>query len=391
LRIALVSDEDPGWGGIGTYTGVLGSGLAALGHEVRLVLRGWERDGVETLDGLTVHRVTVRDPSWRRGTVALSSRLYTARESVMFSRAVARALERIAPDVVEAPEFHAAGLVPALRARVGRRGPPVVVRVHAPAFLTGRLAAESPDLDVRTGEVLEAASVRCAQMITAPSQAVAELVGRRWRMGRERLRVVPNPIDEQRFSPGPAPEDGARHRTILVVGRVERAKGQDLIVEALPSIRRAVPDAHLLLVGDDGGARAQLEQRAAALGARDAVTFAGARPREELPSVYRSAAVCVVPSRFESFPYSALEAMACGRAVVAARVGGLPEVVEHGRDGVLVQPENPAALGAAIASLLHDTAARRRLGHAARERVLAAFAAPRVAAAMVDRYGEVSR
>jgi glycosyltransferase involved in cell wall biosynthesis len=393
VRIALVADEDPGWGGIGTYTGVLGSGLAALGHEVKLVLRGWERDGVETLDGLTVHRVTVGEPSWRRGTIALSSRLYTARESIVFSRGVTRALKAIAPDVVEAPEFHAPGLVPAVRSRLGLGGPSVVVRLHAPAFLTGRLAAERPDFDVRAGEALEAASVRCAQLITAPSRAVAELVRRRWRMTEARLRVVPNPIDEQRFAPAPAPApaDAAPSGTILVVGRIERAKGQDLLVEALPAIRQAVPDAALLLVGDDGGAAAELARRAAALGVRDAITFAGARPREELPSIYRSAAVCVVPSRFESFPYSALEAMACGRAVVAARVGGLPEVVEQGRDGVLVAPESPAELGAAVARLLLDPDERRRLGHAARERVLSAFTASRVAAAMVERYAEVSR
>jgi glycosyltransferase involved in cell wall biosynthesis len=199
--------------------------------------------------------------------------------------------------------------------------------------------------------------------------------------------VVPNPVDEQRFSPGP--ECGEAGGTIIVVGRLERAKGQDLLVEALPSIRRAAPEATLLLVGDDGGVAAQLERRAVALGVRDAVTFAGAHPRVQLPPLYRSAAVCVVPSRFESFPYSALEAMACGRAVVAARVGGLPEVVEHERSGILIDPEDPAALGAAITRLLLDATERRRLGTAARERVLSVFAARRVAAAMVEHYDEV--
>jgi glycosyltransferase involved in cell wall biosynthesis len=144
----------------------------------------------------------------------------------------------------------------------------------------------------------------------------------------------------------------------------------------------------LLLVGSDGGATEQLERRAAELGVREAVRFAGARAREELPPIYRSAAVCAVPSRFEAFPYVALEAMACGRPIVASRVGGLAEVIDDGSDGVLVAPESPAALAATITRLLLDAPERRRLGRAARERVATAYTAGTVAARMVERYAE---
>ena len=72
--VALVADEDPGWGGIGTYTGILAEGLRDLGVRVHLVLRGWEQDGREQRDGIVVHRLTVPDPAWRRGTVAVVSR-----------------------------------------------------------------------------------------------------------------------------------------------------------------------------------------------------------------------------------------------------------------------------------------------------------------------------
>jgi glycogen(starch) synthase len=380
MRIALLADEDPGWGGIGTYTGVLAEALGALGHDVHLVLRGWEEERIETHGEVTVHRVVVPEPSWRRGTVAAVSRLYVARESLLFSARAAAALRQIGPDVVEAPEFHAPGLVAALRRR-----PAVVTRLHAPAFVTARLAAEQPSLDGRAGELLEALSAHAARAVTAPSQALATAVRRRWRL--RRVDVVPNPVDDHLFAPGPDAETPA---SILVVGRVERGKGQDVLVEALPAIREAVPKAHLILVGDDGGAAAALAGRARALGVGDAVAFEGARPREELPAVYRSAAVCVVPSRFESFSYTALEAMACGRPLVAARTGGLPEVVRDGEDGLLFAPENPAALAAAVTGLLCDPAARRRLGAAARARVVATFAARVVAERMARRYAEVA-
>jgi glycosyltransferase involved in cell wall biosynthesis len=389
VKIALVADEDPGWGGIGTYTGVLGRALADLGHEVHLVLRGWEEDGTEVLDGLLVHRVTVPEPSWRRGTVACLSHLYVTRESVVFSRRVARVLRDISPDVAEAPEFHAAGLVTSLRDR-GRRGsPPVVARLHAPSFMTARLAAERPDLDGRVEELAEAASVHWARAVSSPSEALARIVRGRWRLPARRVRIVPNPVDEDLFAP--AAEDRAVPGCILVVGRVERAKGQDLLMEALPAIREAVPEAHLRVIGADGGTTQLLGERARELGLSEAIALEGPRARGELPPAYRSACVCVVPSRFEAFPYTCLEAMSCGRAVIAARVGGLPEVLCDEREGLLVAPEDPAALAGAVSRLLLDGAERRRLGAAARARVCASFAAPAVATRMAELYAEVAR
>lgn len=388
MRIALIADEDPGWGGIGTYTGILGRALRDSGHEVHLVLRGWEEDGEEELDGLAVHRVTVPEPSWRRGTVALVSHLHVARESLLFSARAARALARIAPDVVEAPEFHATGLTSALRARLDRRAPAVVVRLHTPAYLAARLAGEPADLDGRSEELLEAASVRAADRITSPSAALAHEVTRRWRLAPDRVEVVPNPVDSDLFVPGERAPDPA---CILVAGRVERMKGQDVLIEALPAIRRAVPSAHVRLVGADGGASAAVAQRSRELGVESAVSFEGAVAREELPAVYASAAVCVVPSRFEAFGYTCAEAMACGRPVVASRVGGLAEIVEHEREGLLVAPEDPVALAAAVIRLLGDPALGRRLGAAARAGVLERFGAPAVAVRSAAAYAEIAR
>ncbi|MGQ0572516.1 MAG: glycosyltransferase, partial [Armatimonadota bacterium] len=97
-----------------------------------------------------------------------------------------------------------------------------------------------------------------------------------------------------------------------------------------------------------------------------AVSFAGPRPRGELPDEYRSATVCVVPSHWETFGNVCLEAMACGRPVIASRVGGLPEAVEDGRTGVLVPPGDADALAAQILRLLRDRHTREALGSAAR-------------------------
>ena len=155
------------------------------------------------------------------------------------------------------------------------------------------------------------------------------------------------------------------------------------------AIRESVPAAHVRLIGEDGGAADALRRRAHELGLSHAITFEGAHPREELPAAYRAASVCVVPSRFEAFPYTCMEAMACGRPLVASNVGGVPEVLGDQGTGLLVAPEDPAALGGAVSRLLLDPAARVRLGESARRRVVSSFAARTVAARMVDLYGEV--
>jgi glycogen(starch) synthase len=398
LRIALVAGEDPGWGGIGTYTLELARGLVAEGHHVELVLRGWEEDGVELLDGLTVHRVTVPPPSWRRGTVALLSRAHAAREAAVFSSRVAQVVARLhrgdGLDVVEAPEFHAPGLAAALRsrARAGTStGPVIAARVHAPGFLTPRLAGEPATADTRLLERLERAAVRSATLVTAPSAAMANEVARRWGADlRRRVQVVPNPIDVDRFAPLDVLEDAA---TLLLVGRVEHNKGQDVAVEALPAILEAVPGTRLVLVGADselaagGSAQAALRARVAQLGLpEDALVTTGALRRDELRELYARATACLVPSRFEAFGYTCVEAMSCGRPVVASAAGGLAEIVSDGNDGVLVQTGDPEALGQAAIRLLTDPDLRRSLGQAARASVELHFAAPTVARQMCALY-----
>lgn len=398
LRIALVADEDPGWGGIGTYTGELARGLTAEGHHVDLLLRGWEEDTVEVLDGLTVHRVTVPSPAWRRGTVAVLSRAHVARESVVFSARVARRLGRLRRagglDVVEAPEFHAPGLAAALRSRALRAagpGPMVVTRLHAPGFLTARLAGERRTADSRLLEVLERAAVGSATLVSSPSAALAAEVAARWGTPRRPVEVVPNPVDTDRFTPGRTPPGPV---ALLVVGRIEHNKGQDVAVDALALVRRTVPAARLLLVGADselagagGSALGALRRRAAALGLPgDALQATGAVDRTELPALYARASVCLVPSRFEAFGYTCLEAMACGRPVVASRTGGLPEVITTGRDGLLTDTADAVALARAAAGLLGDPDLHRRLGDSARATVEQRFAAPVIARRMAALY-----
>ena len=151
------------------------------------------------------------------------------------------------------------------------------------------------------------------------------------------------------------------------VGRLRREKGLDVLIRALAG----QPGVPLVLVGD-GPERAELERLAAELELQPAPVFAGEtdRPLATLAAL----SVVALPSRSEGLPQSLLEAMALGRPVVASRVAGLPDVLDQGRCGLLVPPDDPEALRGAIRRLLDDPALAARLGRAARQRVETTYA-----------------
>lgn len=194
-----------------------------------------------------------------------------------------------------------------------------------------------------------------------------------------RVRVVPLGTDPVRFRPGiDAGAVRARHGLdggpwLLTVARLEWHKGIDTVIRALPAVRRAVPAARYAVAGV-GPRRPQLERLAGELGVTDAVRFLGPVPDEDLPALYNAADLYVGASRrqdllVEGFGISLVEASASGLAVVGGRSGGVPDAVRDGETGVLVDPERPAAVAAAVVALLRDGERRGRMGAAGRRAV----------------------
>jgi glycosyltransferase involved in cell wall biosynthesis len=142
-------------------------------------------------------------------------------------------------------------------------------------------------------------------------------------------------------------------------------KGQEHLLRAAAIVRRRIPDARFVLVGV-GPREGQMRREADQLGLDGAVIFAGFR--DDAPRVMRAFDVFVLPSENEGLPIALLEAMAQGRPVVATRVGGTPEVLQHGVQGLLVPPGSPEQLADAITTVLGDRAMRERMGDAGRSR-----------------------
>ncbi len=189
------------------------------------------------------------------------------------------------------------------------------------------------------------------------------------------VATIYNGVDVTAFSRSD-PEADARIRDTFdipadapllgAIGRLHPQKDFGTLLAAVAQLRRQVPDAHLLLVGD-GELREELVNHARSLGLGDCVTFAG--HRTHIPEILAAIDVFTLTSLWEGLPNVILEAMAAGLPVVATRVGGVPEVVVAGETGLLVPPRDPDALSRAIVTLLRDPALRQTMGRAGQERV----------------------
>lgn len=173
---------------------------------------------------------------------------------------------------------------------------------------------------------------------------------------------------------------------VATLSKLRTEKAHDVAVAATGLLRERFPSMRLVIVGD-GAERPALERAAAALG--PSVRFAGYRA--DVMAVLDAVDVLVHPSRADAFPTTLLEAMAARVPVVATAVGGVPEIVEDGVTGILLEPPpRPEPLAAALADMLDDAGARERFGNAGRERFDARFTSDRWAGALRDLYEEIA-
>ncbi len=173
-----------------------------------------------------------------------------------------------------------------------------------------------------------------------------------------------------------------------VVARLEPEKGHPTLIEAWPQVLRTVPDAYLLVIGE-GSRREALEQLARDLRVAHRVVFTGRR--DDVPAVTAALDVAVLPSYREAQGLTILEALALSRPVVASNVGGIPEMIEDGVNGLLVPPHDPAALAAAITRLLTDHPYADMLGRTGHDMVHDRFCIELMVNAIQDIYAEGAR
>lgn len=340
MRVAL-SNPRPTWGGASTTVALLARGLTERGHEVIVFCRPGSALWRE------LHREVPCEPILHGLDFPPAS----------IARCV-RALRRHRSQVLLSSMDNDRRLsVPAARLL----GIPTVAR---------RLGAEP-----FSAAWLQRRADRLVQHYVANSHASRQvtLQSGPW-LKDSQVSVIYNGIDVDAFASWAPADLGIPDGAFVVgyVGRLDAEKGTDLLAAAWPRINAAVPDAHLALAGIgklEGTLRAEL-------GDDPRVHFLGFR--RDVASLIKAADLVVVPSRSEAFGYAAAEAMAAGVPVVAARVGGLPEVLVDGETGLLVAPESPDAIADGVISLARDPERRRAFGQAGQARVRDRFSLTRV-------------
>ena len=331
MRIVF-SNPRPSWGGASTMVEVLARGLARRGHAV-----------------------------------------------VVFARPGSQLQKAVEADLPCEPILHGADFPPAAILRClrtfRRHGTEIVVssiltdsRLTVPAARLARIpvVARRVGVDAFGGGWMQGLHDRMVDVYVANSRATRQVMldSAPW-LDPARVALVYNGVDADGIaSAAPAalglPADAL---AIGFAGRLDPQKGADLLPDIWERIHPRLPNAHLVIVGQ-GSCEKEMRRR---MEGSPRVHWLGFR--RDVPAILRALDLLVVPSRTEAFGLAAAEAMAAGVPVVASTAGGLPEVVMDGETGVLVPPEDPAAVAEAVVSLAGDADARRRLGDAGRERV----------------------
>ena len=407
LRVALLTYRgNPHSGGQGVYVHYLSRELAALGHRVE-VFSGQpypelaQGVGLVEVASLDLYRPadpfrTPRPDEFRGPVDALEfATMCCGRfpEPLTFSLRARRLLHarRRDFDVVHDNQCLGYGMLAVARDL------PLVATVHHPITVDRDLELAQADGRRRRAGVrrwygfvrMQKRVLRRMPRVITVSESSAGDICRQMGARPEQLAVVPVGVDTDWFRPLPHVER-VPGRLMTTASADVALKGLVPLLEALAKVRTE-RHAELVIVGQprDGSL---VPATIARLGLEGAVTVAGVVGGARMVELYSSAEVAVVPSLYEGFSLPAVEAMACGVALVSTTGGALPEVVgRHRETGLLVPPGDPGALAAAIGEALDDADLRRRLGQAGRERVLERFTWRATAEATVENYRQVVR
>lgn len=377
MKICFTSQEDivKPQGGTGTYVRNMSIALAARGYDVCAIVR--QRDGAplfERVDGVSVYRVSAPGPA------VLYSPVYFRRSCRKFLE-----LSRDSHfDVIQ-------GNLP-LMSSWGLRGsdlPPIVETVHCTVREELKAIAHTSLGRLNLNEVLtrllslmlyhrERYLLRRARRVVAVSEGLKRELVEQNDCPADNITVIPNGIDYGRFAKAAASEHNAvrralgiadDERVILYLGRLMERKRVIDLVHALPIILRRLPHARLVIVGKRNPNRLRIEQAARDLALGSKVTLVDHVPYRDVPAYYAMADVYALPSAYEGFPFTILEAMAAGTPVVASRIPGIDEQIVSDENGLLHPVGDVDAIAQNILQVLDNPDLAARLSSAARRLV----------------------
>lgn len=341
-------------GGLARHVGELSRALVAQGIEVSVITTGEGTPSIKTEDGVLVARWPKRGPAGGDFLLDTMTMNFSLLEAAM---TVERTVGR--PDLIHGHDWLVAPASWTLKHSWHR---PLLTTIHATEV--GRNKGLHNDLQRRISDLEWALGFEGWRVILC-SQAMVEEVHNFFGIPKDKLVMIPNGIN---FPPQGNVDTAIRdkfaapaEKIILYVGRLVPEKGVGVLIESMPQVLAQHPEAKLIIVGS-GYATDDLKRRAEELALGPKVYFTGFISDQERDGLYRAASVAVFPSLYEPFGIVALEGMSFGLPTIVGRTGGLAEIVDHGNNGLLVEPGNAGDLAGNINLVLQDPSFAARLG-----------------------------
>lgn len=336
MKIAFISLENPfdqsNNGGIGTYTGVIAKGLSSLHHEVHIITVG-QKESSFMENGIHVHCIQSHS----------TKRMFYLEQGFKIYEKMNQLLEQHSIDVAESPEWMAQGLIVASETTI-----PIVTRLHTPLFLIERICnGQKIYRDSEEIKRYERLQAKRSILVTAPCQSMRSLVADEW--GVDSI-TIPNPINSANYEVSICDEP-----VILYMGRLEYRKGILVFAECIQKLISQVKNVKIILCGQDTFYKKRSVKKMVlelCEGCEKNMEFIEHADQEMKKALMKRVSIVVLPSLWENFSYVCLEAMAQGKTIVATKTGGFTEIIEDGKSGYLVEPNNPDQLGNRLADIL---------------------------------------
>lgn len=374
-------------GGAESYVSTMADALVERGHRVSVIAFG----NAEHQPGVRLRSVQQPNLHWYLYGLPLLRSLTMPVREIEWSRSMWAALAEL--DKEDPVDVVETGETLALQQLTPGPKPPLVVRGHGNPEAIKRLGNGSSGVGDRLGRKLQLAGLRRAGAITAVSGFQARELARDLSLPEDSIDVIPNPISPELFRRALEPRVEPDRPVVLYTGRIELNKGSLELLRSVDRVLARFPDVEYVIAG---GRHNSIDEQALARelgsnGKRGKVRLVGHVAWQQLAEWYRRATVFVMPSHYETFGISVIEAMAFGLPVVATKVGGLPEVVADGVTGILVPRGDANALADAVTQLLGDADLRRRMGQAGQARVRSDFTIDRIVDRTLAVYEAVAR
>ncbi len=374
-------------GGIASYLDALVPELTKFGHEVHIIVKG-KADNVRNLNGKScLYEFKGGNLHWYLSKLPLIGKhlALPIRElewSFGFYKAFSFLKKKYQFDLIESSETGN------FFTTLFEKTIPLVIRLHGSTYSFERSTKGAASFGAKLDRILQRYSFKKAKGMTSPSEFQKKLFERE-HIETAVVDVIPNPVSIDDFTE--SQHSNNNPKTIFYAGRIADVKGIWPLLKAFVRVEKKFPEVRLVMAGASHGSIPDkaIERFADEHNIRNKIKLTGHIRRDKIKEYYKACSVYVVPSYYETFCISAVEAMMYGKPVVASSGTALEEIVEDGTTGILIHPGDDGALADALLKLLNDDGLARRMGEAGREKVMKRYQPGAIAQETLKFYTDV--